>query len=189
MMIQPTRLNFFAHIAALVFVFTIFASHSNAQRRDYMTDAEIELVRDAQEIDRRIEVLTIAIDRRLEALQLAAAPNKLDEAWGDAPKGSRLELLMDVKRLLQKAIDDIDDVAAHKSRVFEERKLSDKEKKKESARFPTAFRQLAAAAQRYRAILGAQAEKVSDRMERAQVIDSIELCDQIIEAAAGQPIS
>src|SRR5690242_960034 len=94
----------------LALAFTAFG-----QRRDYLSDSEIELVRDAQEIDQRVTVLTMAIDRRLTALDLAGVDKskKYGEKWGDAPTGSRLELLTDVKSLLQKAIDDIDDASSH----------------------------------------------------------------------------
>ncbi|HTK27229.1 MAG TPA: hypothetical protein VL327_11775, partial [Pyrinomonadaceae bacterium] len=114
------------------------------QRRDYLSDSEIELVRDAQEIDQRVTVLTMAIDRRLTALDLAGVDKskKYGEKWGDAPTGSRLELLTDVKSLLQKAIDDIDDASSHES--------ENAENKVSGTLFPKAVHVLADAAERYR---------------------------------------
>jgi hypothetical protein len=163
-----------------------------AQRRDYMTDEEIELVRDAQQIDLRIAVLTIAIDRRFEALKVSFPENqnrKLDEKWGALPIGSRIELLNDIKKLLQKAVDDIDDVASHKDRVYEEGKLTEKQKKKETERFPNAVRNLAAAARRYQPVLKALGEKTEDPLERGPILDSLDLCEQVIEASANLPKS
>ena len=45
------------------------SSAAQAQRRDCFTDAEIELIRDAQDIDLRIRVLTHAIDRRFSVIK------------------------------------------------------------------------------------------------------------------------
>jgi hypothetical protein len=163
----------------------LFSNDASAQRRDYMTDEEIELVRDAQEIDLRIDVLTTAIDRRFEALKVSfpeLQKKKSDERWGAPPTGSRIQLLDDIKRLLQKAIDDIDDVASHKERVTEDKPLTDKQKKKEVERFPTAVRHLAAAAQRYQQALRSLDEKASDPIERGPILASLDFCEQIIEA-------
>lgn len=188
---MPTLRRRVFFTAAILFVsILLIALPAAAQRRDYLTDDEIELVRDAQEIDVRIDILTTAIDRRFEAMKIAlpAIPaRKLDEKWGAAPTGTRLELLMDVKRLLQKAIDDIDDVAEHKPRVPEDGPLTEKQKKKESQRFPTAVKHLAASAERYRSALKGMVEQVADPLERGTILDSIDFCDQIIEAAVSLP--
>ena len=67
----------------------LLATNASPQRRDYMTDAEIELVRDAQDIDARIGVLSKMIDRRFAALGInvggAAIPNKETDKWGPTP--------------------------------------------------------------------------------------------------------
>jgi hypothetical protein len=55
-------------VAIALMILPYFAASAHAQRRDYMTEAEIELVRDSQEIDKRIDVLTKMIDRRFTAL-------------------------------------------------------------------------------------------------------------------------
>src|SRR5690349_12462510 len=97
-MTASRNLAFF--VAALLFT-SAFAGSVSAQRRDYMTDSEIELVRDAQNIDLRIEVLTKMIDRRLALLGLDSngwkEPTKAGDKWGDAPQGARLELIGDVR--------------------------------------------------------------------------------------------
>ncbi|MBK6723551.1 MAG: hypothetical protein IPG58_09875 [Acidobacteria bacterium] len=98
---------------AIVASIAFFPSLASAQR-DYFTAEEVELIRDAQEIDHRIDILVHAIDRRFAALKLeVASPKrpKKDEAWGELPTGTRLELLYDIKRILQKAIDDIDSLS------------------------------------------------------------------------------
>src|SRR6185369_9466618 len=92
-------------------------SAGQSSHRDYMTDAEIELVRDAQDIDLRVDVLIKMVDRRFAVLKMnvggAAIPTKESERWGAAPTGTQIEMLDDIRKLLQKAIDDIDNVASH----------------------------------------------------------------------------
>src|SRR5262245_30601815 len=134
---------------------------ADAQRRDYLTDDEIEIVRDAQQIDTRVAVLTHAADRRLAALGLMTGetpdPNKKEKKdsgkWGAEPKGTRLELLDDVRRIIQKAVDDIDNLSERPdSIVVEEPGKGEKPKKYEDV-FPKAVHVLAAAAKRYEPIL------------------------------------
>jgi len=55
-------INFAVSAFTAFFCLTLlFPAAAKAQRRDYLSNEEIELVRDAQEIDLRIEVLTKAI--------------------------------------------------------------------------------------------------------------------------------
>lgn len=151
------------------------------QRRDYLSDSEVELVRDAQQIDLRIDVLTMAIDRRMIALNLAGEDKskKFGEKWGDAPTGTRLELLTDVKSLLQKAIDDIDDASSHES--------ENSENKVTGILFPKAVRTLAAAAERYRPMFRSAIDGSKDDKEKGIILASIDFCDQIVEASAKLP--
>jgi hypothetical protein len=159
-----------------------FASGTQAQKRDYLTDSEVELVREAQEIDRRIDVLTKAIDRRLEVLDLQAASDvkarKYGEEWGDAPTGSRPELMSDIRSLLQKAIDDIDDGAAHEGQTA--RPLT-------KTLLPKALRNLAGAAERYLPAFRAELDHTASDKDKGPMLASIDLCQQIIEAAAKLP--
>jgi acyl-CoA reductase-like NAD-dependent aldehyde dehydrogenase len=88
------------------------------QDRDHLTPQEIDLVKEAQELDKRIEVFIKAADRRLLALngvdQASAKQLKKDaEKWGELPSGSRAELVADIARILDEAITNIDDVSAH----------------------------------------------------------------------------
>ena len=175
--------------AVLILLLTVILlqpGSANAQRRDYMTEAEIELVRDAQEIDRRIAVLTRAIDRRFAVLKIdvGAPPRKEDkEDWGDPPVGSRAELLLDIKKLLQKAIDDIDNVAAHPSSA----PPKTKEERHEAERFPKAMRNLAAAAARYLPAFRSELDNTSVELDKGPLLDSIDFCQQIVEASGKIP--
>src|SRR4051794_33944299 len=104
-------------LVAAAFVCGLFLATNGFAQRDYFTDEEVELVRDAQQIDQRISVLVHAIDRRFTALKVevaADAPNPKDknkDDWGPLPTGTRIQLLSDIRQILQKAIDDIDNLA------------------------------------------------------------------------------
>jgi hypothetical protein len=88
-----------------------------AQAREHLTPQEIELVKDAQVLDKRIDVFIKAADRRMLALNRGDAPSakqlkKDSESWGDLPSGTRAELVGDIARIFDEAITNIDDVSA-----------------------------------------------------------------------------
>ena len=87
------------------------------QAREHLTPEEIELVKDAQILDKRIDVFIKAADRRLLALNGTDATSarqlkKDSETWGDLPTGSRAELIGDIARIFDEAITNIDDVSS-----------------------------------------------------------------------------
>ncbi|MBA2334437.1 MAG: hypothetical protein H0V90_05825 [Blastocatellia bacterium] len=171
----------------------VFTSAVSAQKRDYMSDQEIEVVREAQYIDERIDVLTKMVDRRFTALGVVAGgwkqgPKDMD-TWGEMPKGTRLELLSDIKKLLQKAIDDIDNLAAHPDAapLRNKEEKNSKEAKKDPERFSIAVRSLGQSAKRWLAPMKSQLDAATDDKEKGLLLDSIEFCDQIIEAVGKLP--
>ena len=144
-----------------------------AQRRDHLTAEEIELVRDAQQIDNRMEVFVKAIDRRFLVLNKDVSQTKQIEKdtdkWGELPTGTRQQLLTDIEKLLDEAISKIDDVAARDMK---------------SDFFPIAVHTLADGANRFLPQLKSQMGKTTDEKERGAIIGAIDLCNQIIEASA-----
>lgn len=160
-------------------------------QRDYFTPEEIELIRDAQEIDSRIEVLVHAIDRRFDALGAAGsapAPSKKENSkWGVLPQSTRAEMLLDIKLILRKAIDDIDSLAERpESGVISPTKDPSKKKKVEDI-FPKAVKNLAKAAERYRPILKAELDKTKDNAEQGSILDTIDMCNDIIASVDKLP--
>lgn len=90
-------------------------SHSDQNappRRDHLTEQEVELVRSNQEIEMRTEVFIRAAERRLLVLAnpQAVQKKKEEEIWGPLPKGTRVELLQDYKRILEELEEKLDDV-------------------------------------------------------------------------------
>jgi hypothetical protein len=157
-------------LAAIFCVALFLPAAANAQRRDYLTEAEIELVRDNQEIDLRIEVLTKAIDRRFNAINNKTV--KESEKWGAPPTGTRLQLLVDIEKLLGKAIDDVNQVA---------------ERNRENKLFPKAVHKLADACTGYLPQFKIMLDTVKDEKERGSLLGSVDSCDQVIQAAADVP--
>ncbi len=161
------NLNLTFTIFAAFFCFALFFPvNAQAQRRDYLTEAEIELVRDAQQTDLRILVLTKAIDRRLAVIKNQTPKEK--EIWGELPKGTHTELLLDIERLLRKAIDDIDEAAT---------------RGKDDKIFPKAVYKLADSCQEYLPQFRSFLETAKDEKEKGTLLGSIENCNSVIEAS------
>ncbi|MDQ3321101.1 MAG: hypothetical protein M3525_01395 [Acidobacteriota bacterium] len=169
--------HFFLILSLFFCVFLAASSSANAQKRDHLNEMEVELVRDAQEIDKRTEIFVKAIDRRFLVLNNDATQTKqiakdLDK-WGDLPAGTRPQLFTDIKKLLEEAINNIDDVATHA--------------KMDAQLFPKAVRTLAAAAAGYLPEFKSSLNKTTDEKEKGAILASIESCEQIIEASAKVP--
>lgn len=124
----------------LTLVLTLVAGSATAafQVREHLTPEEIELVKDAQILDKRIDIFIKAADRRMLVLSGTAAPatkqmKKDSETWGELPTGTRAELIGDIARIFDEAITNIDDVSA---------------RDENNPLIPKALRKLAAAASR-----------------------------------------
>jgi len=117
-MIRPTELALYL----LLFLSTsaLFTGFT-PQSRDHLTLQEVDLVKEAQILDKRIDVFVKAADRRLLVLSGGAAANekqlkKDSERWGELPTGSRAELVGDIAHIFDEAITNIDDVSSRDQR-------------------------------------------------------------------------
>ena len=104
-------------VLLLLMAYPIAISANVIQSRDHLTAQEVDLVKDAQELDKRVEVFVKAADRRLLVVTGVTAGNekqlkKDSEKWGELPTGSRAELVGDIAKILDEAITNIDDVSA-----------------------------------------------------------------------------
>ena len=114
------------HKALVTLLFVIatvwfYPTISVAQTREHLTPQEIDLVKEAQILDKRIDIFIKASERRLLAISGSTAANakqlkKDAEKWGELPAGSRAELVSDIARILDEAITNIDDVSARDER-------------------------------------------------------------------------
>ena len=108
----------------LLLCLTLLSFTATAQHRDHLTPQEVDLVKEAQILDKRIDVFIKAVDRRVFVLKggtAVTAPNskqlkKDAEKWGELPTGSRAELVSDIARILDEAITNIDDVSTRDER-------------------------------------------------------------------------
>ena len=145
--------------------------------REHLTPQEVDLVKEAQILDKRVEVFIKAAERRLQALNATPAPvskkaQKDSEKWGELPTGSRAELLNDLAKILDEAINKIDDVSARDEK---------------NVLIPKALRKLSAAATGFLPQLNALGAQTKDQEERAAIDQSIENAQSIIEAANRLP--
>jgi hypothetical protein len=90
---------------------------SASQGREHLTMREIDLVKEAQILDKRIDVFIKAADRRVLVLTgtdpFGTKQLKKDsETWGELPSGSRAELISDIAGIFDEAITNIDDVSS-----------------------------------------------------------------------------
>jgi hypothetical protein len=147
------------------------------QSRDHLTPQEIDLVKDAQELDKRIEVFAKAADRRLLVLTGTAAGNekqlkKDSEMWGELPTGSRAELVGDIAKILDEAITNIDDVSS---------------RDENNPLIPKALRRLAAEATRINDQLRPMQAQVKGDAEVASFEQLAENAESILQAANKLP--
>ncbi|MDX6695441.1 MAG: hypothetical protein QOF02_3044 [Blastocatellia bacterium] len=171
-------------LAALIICFVAGLSSAGANvpaharaKRDHLTPLEADQVREAQILDKRIDVFIKAAERRLLVLtDPNAASNKQVqkdvEKWGELPKGTRTELLADLAKILEEAITNIDDVAARDA---------------ENRLLPKALRKLAAAATRFAGQLTPMREQAKEEAEREVLEQSLEHIQSIVEAANKLP--
>jgi len=98
-----------------------FIVQAATPQRDHLTPQEVDLVKEAQILDKRIDVFIKAAERRLMVINNSAAANakllkKDSERWGELPTGSRAELVGDIARIFDEAITNIDDVSGRDER-------------------------------------------------------------------------
>ncbi len=171
------------HPASQLLLFSLFIILSVpvfAQRADHLTKKEVELIQEYQEVDRRMEIYTRAIERRLLAIEGTGRLNndemkqleKEEETWGPLPEGNFSQIIADVPRILDEAVNKIEDVA---------------ERNSESDLFPFAVYILSD----YSASLAPRLEALKARATTAHDIGllnlSISQCADIVEASEKVP--
>lgn len=160
---------------------TLFGSVAicTAQARDHLTAQEVELVKEAQALDKRIDVFIKAADRRMLVLTSAATSptnakqlKKDSELWGDLPKGTRAELIGDIAKIFDEAITNIDDVSSRDEK---------------NPLLAKALRNLASAATRIVGQLKPMEEQAKDDSETNSFDQLVENAESIIQAANKLP--
>jgi hypothetical protein len=143
---------------------------ARAQKRDHLTEEEADQVREMQVIDKRIEVFIHAADRRLLVL---ANPNakqtkKEEERWGPLPKGTHLELLRDYKRILEEAMEKLDDAY---------------ERDRKNPLLQKALSKFKEAATRQMAQLRALAPHMTDQRAQRALVEAIEEAETVTKGS------
>lgn len=185
------QLRTFLVLAFFLIPFSFFLSApASAQSRDYMTAEEVEIIRDAQEIDLRIEAIVRMIDRRFKVMNIIVASpwadKKEKEIWGPLPAGERDELYSDIRKLIDKAISDIDNLNERPDAAI----LPDPEEKNPRTfkeMFPKAVQTLAAAAARYQPVIEKELDSTSDTKLKSILPRILEDLEDIKTGAAKLP--
>ncbi len=149
------------------------AAFAQAVKRDHLTEKEVDLIREWQEIDKRIEIFVKAADRRLLLLQNpeAVQTKKEEENWGPLPKGTKLELLTDYKRLLEEAEEKLEDAFERNSK---------------DPKIPKALNKFKEAATRHLAPLRALADKLTTKPEQRALAEAIEEAETATKGSMNQ---
>lgn len=177
---MTTREIFHSFLLATAFVLVTLSFQTSAggfQARDFFTPQEEELVREAQILDKRIDVFIKAVERRLLVLNGGAAGaekqlKKDAEKWGDLPAGTRAELISDIARIFDAGISNIDGVNA---------------KDETNPLVPKALRKLAAAATQTVERLRPLQTQAKDDTETMGFEQLVEHAEEIIAAAGALP--
>jgi hypothetical protein len=108
-------------LSIALFAASTFITQAAPLQRDHLTQQEVDLVKEAQILDKRIDVFIKATERRMMVITGSANANpkqlkKDSERWGELPTGSRAELVSDIARILDEAITNIDDVSGRDER-------------------------------------------------------------------------
>jgi len=164
-------------LLATVVALPLFAGSALAQTRDHLTDAESELIRFHQELDKRIEVFIKAVDRRFAIINGVEQPkikkvSKEEPDWGDVPKGTRAQLIGDIAGILDEAITNIDDVSRRDEK---------------SPLISRSLRRLTTAATGYVTQLTAMSKQSKDNDELYAIEQALDNANDIIEAGSKLP--
>ncbi|HEX3558120.1 MAG TPA: hypothetical protein VHU19_02890 [Pyrinomonadaceae bacterium] len=168
----------FFKIAALLFAALAAVSVvAAAQQREHLTQEEIEMVRDNQELDKRTDIFIKAAERRLlaatnpEEASRQAAKDK--EKWGEV-KGTRAQLFYDISKILDEAVTNVDDSAQHSP---------------DSPLLRKSLYKLSDAAGRIEPQLAKLREGAREEAEADQLDRAIETAQEILEAAKQRGVS
>jgi hypothetical protein len=169
---RPGRLA--ASLAAACFLLSLaHAGPAGAQlrKRDPLTPQEVEMVREAQQLDARTTLFVKLAERRLAAVT-GAEQRQSDAKWGELPKGTRADYLGDLATILDEAIENVDDTASRNP---------------ESPQLGKAVRKLAEAATRFLTQLAPLRESITDGPERESLERAIDNLEQVLEAVKKVP--
>lgn len=149
------------------------------QAREHLTPQEIELIKDAQILDKRIDIFIKAADRRMLVLNGGGADTttakqlkKDSETWGELPAGSRAELIGDIAGIFDEAITNIDDVSSRDEK---------------NPLIPKSLRKLAAAASRIVEVLKPAEAQARADAELSSFDQLTENAESILQAANKLP--
>jgi hypothetical protein len=162
-----------AALAALCLLSSLAQIDAAAQprKRDPLTPQEVEMVREAQQLDARTALFVKIAERRLAAVT-GAEQRQSNVSWGELPKGTRADYLADLASILDEAIENVDDTASRSP---------------ESQHLGKSVRRLAEAAAKFLPQLTPLRESIEDGPERESLERAIDNLQQVVEAVKKVP--
>ncbi len=156
----------------LLFLIGGLSFSAAAQKREHLTEAEIEIIRDTQELDLRTKVFVKAAERRFVVLgvltELKPAKKEKDNSdWGEAPTGTRAELLGDIAKILEEAMNNLDNVWSRDPK---------------NALIPKALKILSDAAARFQNQINSLSGKADSEKEREAIFQVKRDLENIVQA-------
>lgn len=162
-------MKFLSLIAVVLLAFVCLFFPVQAQKRDHLTEQEVDWVRETQVLDKRIEVFIKAADRRLLVLVNpdAKQTKKEEEKWGPLPTGTKVELLEDYKHILEEAEEKLDDAYSRNDNLI-----------------PKALSKFKEAARRHLEQLRSLEAKMTERRELKALSEAIEEAETVTKGEA-----
>lgn len=159
---------------SLCLLFLSFPANATVLLRDHLTEHEAGLIADNQELDKRTAVFIKAIERRFSILadpNFKQTPKDL-EKFGPLPTGTRAELLWDIQKIIDEAIDNIENVSERDA----SNPLLNKSLRKLSDSCKTSLSQLTS-----------MRDKATNEKELSAIEHAIENAQMVIDAANKLP--
>ena len=147
------------------------AAAAQLRKRDPLTPLEVEMVRDAQQLDARTSLFVKIAERRLAAVT-GGEQLQSNAKWGELPKGTRADYLSDLAAILDEAIENVDDTASRNPG---------------SPHLGKSVRKLAEASARFLTQLMPLRQSIADGPERESLERALDNLQQIVEAAKKMP--
>lgn len=151
-----------------------FPANANVFFRDHLTEQEAGLVADNQELDKRTAVFIKAIERRFSLLadpNFKQTPKDL-EKFGPLPTGTRPELLWDIQKIIDEAIDNIESVS---------------ERDASNPLLNKSLRKLSDSCKIYLSQLTPMRDKATNEKELSAIEHAIENAQMVVDAASKLP--
>jgi|GEM_PF-804585 len=167
---QTETIEQLMRLITILMAISLFIPSYRARAQEYLSEQEIDQIREAQSIDQRTKAFIYIADRRLRVLTEAnpTQSKKDEEKWGPMPKGAPAQMLIGYKRAINELMDKLED---------------NFEREKSNEALGKALRALAEALDRQLKVLESLQSKFTDEAELAALTDAVAVAKVAKEGA------